>query len=286
MPEACFQQLEDQGNKRARKVRKRAEAAWDSDNLAKMTKRWNKMRLKQRTVLMRKVRLEYAKGLLMDQVDAENRQFPMIALDDTSMTDGLEMLVRQTADIPEADSVEECNMPAEITMPDQDDVIKGVMEMLVRKTEEKAEAEAVEAYNTPHTITMAELNEIKCVLDMLVGKNEEIFQNEEDVKMCFDMMLHEIVVDLVLNEIINVQEESWKTVPKSLGWKDKAQKERTGLHTKKSSKIYDTGTEIVEFVEEKKQVQIEIEEGLYAQPSYAKHGRDAMGRFVIEDRIV
>jgi hypothetical protein len=39
-------------------------------------------------------------------------------------------------------------------------------------------------------------------------------------------------------------------------------------------------------VEEKKQVQIEIEEGLYAQPSYAKHGRDAMGRFVIEDRIV
>jgi hypothetical protein len=62
MPEAYFQQLEDQGNKRARKVRKRAEAAWDSDNLAKMTKRWNKMRLKQRTVLMRKVRLNTLKG--------------------------------------------------------------------------------------------------------------------------------------------------------------------------------------------------------------------------------
>ena len=225
MPEACFEQLEDQGNKRARKVRKRAEAAWDS--LAKMTKRWNKMLLKQRTVRMRKVRLEYAKGLLMDQVDAENRQFPMIALDNTRMTDWLEMLVRQTADIPEADAVEECNMPAEITMPDQDDVIKGVMEMLVRKTEEKAEAEAVEAYNTPPTITMAELNEIKCVLYMLVGKTEEIFQNVGDVKMCFDMMLHEIVVDLVLNEIIHVQEESWTTVPQRS--KGKTQKEHTGL---------------------------------------------------------
>jgi hypothetical protein len=37
------------------------------------------------------------------------------------------------------------------------------------------------------------------------------------MKMCFDMMLHEIVdeivVDLVLNEIINIQEERWKTVP-------------------------------------------------------------------------
>ncbi len=36
-------------------------------------------------------------------------------------------------------------------------------------------------------------------------------------------------------------------------------------------------------MEERKQVQIEIKEELYAQPNYAKHGRDAMGRFIVED---
>jgi hypothetical protein len=67
---------------------------------------------------------------------------------------------------------EECHKPDEITMAEQDDERKGVKEMLVRKTGEKAETEAVEASNTTLTITMAEHNEIKCVLDMLVGKTE------------------------------------------------------------------------------------------------------------------
>ena len=83
----------------------------------------------------------------MDQVDAENMHFAMdaenmpIALDDTTVADRLEMLVRKTADIPEADAVEECNMPAEITMAEQNNEIKGVLEMLVRKTTERAEAD-------------------------------------------------------------------------------------------------------------------------------------------------
>ena len=62
------------------------------------------------------------------------------------------------------------------------------------------------------------------------------------MKMCFDMMLHEIVDEIV------------------------------------SSEIYDYGTEIVEVVQEHKAVQIEIDE-MYAQHNYAKDERDAMGRF-------
>ena len=54
-----------------------------------------------------------------------------------------------------------------------------------------------------------------------------IFEDEGDMKMCFDMMVDEIDVDLVLNDIINVQKESWTTVQQRS--KGKAQKERTGL---------------------------------------------------------
>ena len=63
----------------------------------------------------------------------------------------------------------------------------------------------------------------------------------------------------------------------------KAQMERTGLI--KSSEIFANGTEIVDVVEEHKVVQIEIKEELYTQPNYAKHGRDAMGRFIVEDGL-
>ena len=104
------------------------------------------------------------------------------------------------------------------------------------------------------------------------------------MKMCFDMMLHEvdeIVADFVLNEIINIQEESWKTVPQRS--KGKTQRERTGLPRNNSSEIYDYGTEIVEVVQEHKAVQIEIDEEMYAQHNYAKDERDAMGRFIVED---
>jgi hypothetical protein len=142
IPEACFEHLEAQGNKRARKMRKRAETDWDSR--ANLNGRWTKIQRKQRTVRMRKERIEHTKVLLMDQVDAENMQFPMIALDDTSMDD--KMLVRKTADIPEADAVVECNMPDEITMAEQDNEIKGVMEMLMRKTQEKARLKDIWKY--------------------------------------------------------------------------------------------------------------------------------------------
>ena len=166
------------------------------------------------------------------------------------------------------------------------------------------------------------------VLDMLVGKTEEIFENEEALNLCLDMMLREIVYEtaeeLVLDEIIDMQEKSWKTVPPR--WKGKEQRERTGLFIS-----YEHGTEIVEQemyehrnyakngrdalgrfiiedgsyrmipkpeiirnntfsgpeipqgVQEQEEVQIEIDEDLYAQRNYAKDGRDAMGRFIIED---
>ena len=39
-----------------------------------------------------------------------------------------------------------------------------------------------------------------------------IFEAEGDMRMCFDMMVDEIDVDLVLNDIINVQKESWTRV--------------------------------------------------------------------------
>jgi hypothetical protein len=38
-------------------------------------------------------------------------------------------------------------------------------------------------------------------------------------------------------------------------------------------------------VEEHKAVQIEIKGKLYRQPNYAQHGRDAMGRFIVEDGL-
>ncbi len=80
-------------------------------------------------------------------------------------------------------------------------------------------------------------------------------------------MLREIVYEtaeeLVLNEIINMQEKSWKTVlPR---WKGKAHRERTGLLI-----LYEHGTEIVE-------------QEMYEHRNYAKNGRDALGRFIIED---
>jgi hypothetical protein len=38
-------------------------------------------------------------------------------------------------------------------------------------------------------------------------------------------------------------------------------------------------------VEEHKAVQIEIKEQLYTEPHYAKHGREAMGRFIVWDGL-
>jgi hypothetical protein len=94
-------------------------------------------------------------------------------------------------------------------------------------------------------------------------------------------MFHEIVVDLVLNEIINLQEESWKTVPKSSG--GKVHMELTRSLITKSSEIYNNVTVIVKFAEDQKHVQIEIEEEWYVCPNYIKHGHDVMGRFIVED---
>ena len=51
------------------------------------------------------------------------------------------MLVRKTAEIADAEAVNAYNMPAEITMAEQNNEIKGVLEMLVRKTTERAEAD-------------------------------------------------------------------------------------------------------------------------------------------------
>ena len=88
---------------------------------------------------------------------------------------------------------------------------------------------------------------------------------------------------MTLQELSNVHEESWILVQQRS--KGKAQKERAGLIREKSSEIYDNGTDIAEFVEEHKAVQIEIKEGLHTQPHYAKHVRDAMGRFIVEDGL-
>jgi hypothetical protein len=91
-------------------------------------------------------------------------------------------------------------------------------------------------------------------METLIYGAEEIFQDEEEITMCFDMMLHEvvdeIVVDLVLNEFINNQEESWTTVQRRS--KGKAQRERTGLFRNNGSEVYNNGTAIVEVVQEHK----------------------------------
>jgi hypothetical protein len=65
-------------------------------------------------------------------------------------------------------------------------------------------------------------------------------------------------VDLVLNEIINIQEESWTTVQRRS--KGKAQRERTGLFRNNGSEIYNDGTANVEVVQEHEATQIEIDE--------------------------
>jgi hypothetical protein len=103
---------------------------------------------------------------------------------------------------------------------EQDNEIKGVMEMFVRKTEEMDEAEAVEACNMPVLITMAEHNEIKGVMEMLghICGTEEIFEAEGhmDIRLKIEIMVDEIILQdevddeiLTLQELNNVQEESW-----------------------------------------------------------------------------
>jgi hypothetical protein len=67
MPETCFERLEAQGSKRARKVRKQVDTDWDSR--AKLTRRWNRILKKRRKVRMPKERLEYTKGVVMNEVD-------------------------------------------------------------------------------------------------------------------------------------------------------------------------------------------------------------------------
>ncbi len=124
-PEDYAERLEAQGSKRDKQVRR--------DSLAKMTKRWNKMLQKRRTVCIRKERLEFTAGVVMGDVDDDIMH---IAMDATNLADE--------------------RMPAEITMTEQHNEIMGVMETLI--------------YGA-----------------------EEIFQDEEEMRMCFDMMLHEVV---------------------------------------------------------------------------------------------
>jgi hypothetical protein len=92
----------------------------------------------------------------------------------------------------------------------------------------------------PAEVTMTEQdNEIMGVMETLIYGAEETFQEAEEMTMCFDMMLREvvdeIVVDLVLNEIINIQEASWTTVQRRS--KGKAKRERTGLFRNNGSEI-------------------------------------------------
>lgn len=151
-----------------------------------------------------------------------------------------------------------------------------------RRLDDMAESEDVEECNMPDKITMTEHNEIRGVMDMLICGAEEIFEAEGhmDIRFPIELKIDEIILQaevddeiLTLQELSNVHEESWILVKQRS--KGKAQKERTRLIREKSSEIYDNGTDIVEFVEEHKAVQIEIKEELYTQPHYAKHGRDA-----------
>jgi hypothetical protein len=75
-PEDYAERLEAQGRKRDKQVRR--------DTLAKMTKRWNKMLQKRRTVCMRKERLEFTAGVVMGDVDDDIMH---IAMDATNMAD-------------------------------------------------------------------------------------------------------------------------------------------------------------------------------------------------------
>ena len=132
----------------------------------------------------------------MDEVEVD---LPLVLSDDnmpeiheTVILEVMERLIQFTVDV--GDAVEEYIMSAELTMTDQGNEVRDVMETLVGRTEEVSNAE--------------EDMEIRFTIEIMV--DEIILQVEEEI--------------LTLQELSNVHEESWITVKQRS--KDKSQ-ERT-----------------------------------------------------------
>jgi hypothetical protein len=133
----------------------------------------------------------------MDEVEVD---LPLVLSDNNMpeihevvILEAMERLIQFTVDV--GDAVEEYIMPAEITMTDQGNEVRDVMETIVGRTEEVSNAE--------------EDMEIRFTIEIMV--DEIILQVEEEI--------------LTLQELSNVHEESW--IPVKQRSKDKAQ-ERTG----------------------------------------------------------
>jgi hypothetical protein len=278
------EQMEDQGSARSKPERR--------DDHDKAMKRCHKQQQKRRTVCMN-----------------QEKQ---------GLTDRVEM----------RDVYEDPMQPEEL-----DCVIMVHSKMPVIKAEKMDTAEAVETYITPIEISTEEHDQIVMAR---IASRTVIGEATEEMSVCLEILLEELVTECMIEEIIDQEEKSWIAAP--LRPEGGAQKERTGLLRQDGSEIYNNyyaqlehGTEIVEQdmyehrnyakngrdalgrfiiedgsyrmipkqelissntfsgpeipqgVQEQEEVQIEIDEDLYAQRNYAKDGRDAMGRFIIED---
>ena len=179
------------------------------------------------------------------------------------------------------DRVEMRDVFADLMQSEEHD--KAILEdskMLVIKAEKMDTEEAVAMCITPITITTEEHDQI--VMARLASRTV-IGEATEEMIVCVDIMLEELMRDLVIEEIINADEESWISVP--LRPEGEAQMERTGLLPQSGSEIYNNYyAQLVPVMQEHEVSQIEIADEI-AKHNFAMDGRDAMGRFIVQDGL-
>jgi hypothetical protein len=154
------------------------------------------------------------------------------------------------------------------------------MALRVIKAEKMDTAEAVATYITPIEISTEDHDQI---VRARLASRTVIDEATEETIVCFDKMLEEIMIDLVSEEIIDAEEKSWIEIP--LRPEGEAQKERTGLLPQDGSEIYNNYyTALVPAMQEHEVAQIEIADEI-AKHNFAMDGRDAMGRFIVQDGL-
>jgi len=145
------------------------------------------------------------------------------------------------------------------------------------KAEKMDTAEAVETHITPIEIKTEEHDQIVMAR---IASRTVIDEATEEMSVCLDILLEELITEGVVDAMIDAEENSWIEVP--LRPAGEAQKERTGLLPQDGSEIFNNY--YAPFIQEHEVSQIEITDEI-AKHKLAMDGRDAMGRFIVQDGL-
>jgi hypothetical protein len=261
------EQMEDQCRARSKPERR--------DDHEKAMKRYHKQQQKRRAVCMQQERVEHTDRVEMRDVFVD----PMHSeeLDCVIMVDSEMPVIKVEVEERQLQATEWKEAGIVHYMQSTRKMNTGGDKAATDMAEKMDTAEAVETHITPIEIKTEEHDQIVMAR---IASRTVIDEATEEMSVCLDILLEELITEGVVDAMIDAEENSWIEVP--LRPAGEAQKERTGLLPQDGSEIF--YNYYAPFIQEHEVSQIEITDEI-AKHKLAIDGRDAMGRFIVQDGL-